>query len=83
VLFVKEEGHGEVTDLFLRVFVRRNKIDGFKMSEVDVPTENVYVKKLDNCQSYRYVRLISGATYLAHVFLLVISAKAAICIQNQ
>lgn len=83
MLFVKEEGHGEVTDLFLGVFVCRNKIDGFKMSEVDVPTQNVYVKKLGNCQSYRYVRLLSGATYLAHVFLLVISAKATICIQNQ
>ncbi len=46
---MKEEGHGEVTDLFLGIFVRGNKIDGFKMSEVNVPTENVYVKKLDDC----------------------------------
>jgi hypothetical protein len=46
VLFVKEEGHCKVADLLLRVFVRRNKIDRFEMSKVDIPTEDVYIEKL-------------------------------------
>jgi hypothetical protein len=51
VLFVKKEGHGKVTDLFFRVFVCRDKIDGFEMSEIDVPAKNVYIEKLDDCKS--------------------------------
>lgn len=81
MLFVKEEGHGKVTDLFLGVFVRRNKVDSFKMSEIDIPAENVYVEKLHNRQRY-VLQLYPGVIYLADIFLLVISAQVTIYISE-
>lgn len=43
VFLVEEEGDGEVSNLFFRVFGRRDEVDGFEVSEIDVPSENVYV----------------------------------------
>lgn len=43
VSFVKEQGHRQVSNLFLRVFVRRYKIDCFEMAEIDIPPKDVYV----------------------------------------
>lgn len=46
VLFVEEQGHGKVSNLLLGVFVRRDEVDGFEMSESDVPAEDVYIQEL-------------------------------------
>ena len=46
MLLVKEEGNGKISNLFFRVFGSRDEVDGFKMSEIDVPSENVYVQEL-------------------------------------
>lgn len=46
MLFVQEEGHGEVTDLLLGVFVGRNEVYGLQMAKVDIPPEDVYVQEL-------------------------------------
>lgn len=47
MLFVEEEGHGEIPNLLLGVLVRRYEVDSFEMAEIDVPAEDVYVQKLD------------------------------------
>lgn len=44
VLLVQEEGHGQVTNLLLRVLVRRDEVDRLEVAEVDVPSENVNVE---------------------------------------
>jgi hypothetical protein len=41
VFFVEEEGHGEIAYLFFGIFVRRDEIDRFKMSKINVPSENI------------------------------------------
>src|SRR4051812_4660864 len=46
VLFVQEERHGEVPYLLLRVFVGGDEVDGFQVSEIDVPAQNVDVQEL-------------------------------------
>lgn len=46
VLFVEEQGHGKVPNLLLGVFVRGYKVDGFEVSEINVPSEDVYVQEL-------------------------------------
>jgi hypothetical protein len=46
VLLVQEEGNGEVSDLLLRVFGRRDEVHCLEVSEADVPTENVYIEEL-------------------------------------
>lgn len=46
VLFVEEQGHGKVSDLLLGILVRGYEIDGFEVSEIDVPSEDVYVQEL-------------------------------------
>lgn len=46
VLLVQEEGNGKISYLFLGVFGRRNQIDGLEVSEVDIPSQNIYVKEL-------------------------------------
>jgi hypothetical protein len=43
MLLVKEESHGEVTNLLFGVFAGRDKVDGFEVAEIDVPTKDVYV----------------------------------------
>ena len=46
MLFVEEKGDGEVSDLLFRVLGCRDEIDGFEVSEVDVPAKYVYVQEL-------------------------------------
>lgn len=43
MLFVEEKGHGKVSDLLLGVFGRGDKIHSFQMTEIDIPSEYVYV----------------------------------------
>ena len=47
MLFVQEQGHGEVADLFLRILVRRDQVDRFKVTEIDVPSQNIDIKQLE------------------------------------
>ncbi len=58
MLFVKEKCHSKVPNLFLGVFVRGNKVDSFEMPEINIPTKDIYVKKLEfrktnNFESYQ------------------------------
>jgi hypothetical protein len=46
VLLVQEESDGEVSNLLLRVFGGRDKVHCLKMSETDIPAEDVYVQEL-------------------------------------
>jgi hypothetical protein len=46
VLFVQEEGDGQVSNLLFRVLCAGNEINGLEMTEIDVPAENIYVEKL-------------------------------------
>ena len=48
VLLVKEQGHRQVSYLLFRIFGGRDQIDGFEVSEVDVPAQDVDVKQLAN-----------------------------------
>ena len=43
MLLVKKQGHGQVANLLLGVLGRGNEIDGFQMTEVDVPAQDVDV----------------------------------------
>lgn len=45
MLLVQEQGHGQVPDLFLGVFVRRDEIDGLEVAEVDVVALNVDIEQ--------------------------------------
>jgi hypothetical protein len=47
VLFVEEEGDGEVSNLLLRVLCPGDEVDGLEMAKVDIPSENVDVEKLE------------------------------------
>lgn len=46
VLFMQEEGHGEISNLLLGVLVRGDEVDSFEMTEADIPAEDVYVQEL-------------------------------------
>jgi len=46
MLLVEEESYGEITDLLFGVLVRGNEIDRLEVTEVDVPTEDVYIQEL-------------------------------------
>jgi len=46
VFFVQKERHGEIPDLFLRVLVGRDEVDGLEVAKVDIPPQDVYVQKL-------------------------------------
>src|SRR6478752_8952321 len=43
VFLVKEQRHGQISDLLLRVFIRRDQIDGLEVPEIDIPTQNIDV----------------------------------------
>lgn len=43
VFLVEEERHGQVADLLLGVLVGRDEVDGLKVAEIDVPSENIDV----------------------------------------
>lgn len=76
VLLVEEQGHGEVANLLLRIFVGRYKVDSLEVAEVDVPSKDVYVQKLPENVLVVVIAADSsnGWPYLAHIFLLVVSA---------
>lgn len=46
VFLVQEQGHGEVSDLLLRVLGSRDELDGFEVAKVDVPPEDIDVQEL-------------------------------------
>jgi hypothetical protein len=46
VLLVQEQSNSEISDLLLRVLGGRDEVDGFEMSKIDVPPENVDVQQL-------------------------------------
>jgi hypothetical protein len=43
MLLMKEERHGQVPNLLLRVLGGRYEVDGFEVTEIDVPSQNVDV----------------------------------------
>lgn len=47
MLFVEEEGHGEVADLLLGVFGRGDQVDGLEVAKVDIPAKDVDVEQLE------------------------------------
>jgi hypothetical protein len=46
VLLVEEEGHGQISNLLFRVLVGGDQVDSLEVTEVDVPTEYVYIEEL-------------------------------------
>lgn len=46
MLFMQEQSHSQVSNLFLRILVGRDEIDGFEVAKVDVPAEDVDVQQL-------------------------------------
>lgn len=46
VFFMEEKGDCKISNLLFRVFCCRDQIDGFKVAEIYVPTQYVYVQKL-------------------------------------
>ena len=44
MLLMKEQGHSQVSNLLLGIFVGRDEVDGLEMAEIDVPAENIYVQ---------------------------------------
>lgn len=46
MFLMEEQGHGQVSNLLFRVLGGGNEIDGFQMTEVDVPAEDVDVEQL-------------------------------------
>lgn len=74
MLLVQKQSHGEIADLLLGVFGRRNEIDGFKVTKIDIIALNVDVKQL----AYVFLLLIAvqttGLELLADVGQLLIHA---------
>lgn len=80
MLFVEEEGHGEVSNLLLGVLVRRNEVDSFEMTEIDVPAEDVYVQELEfSVSDHDHPSCCRVLAHLADIFLLVVSTEVTIC----
>lgn len=46
VLFVKEQGNRQVANLLLRVLARRNEVDSFEMTKINIPAQNINVQEL-------------------------------------
>lgn len=79
MFLIQEKRYRQITDLFFRIFRRRDKIDGFKVTKIDVPSQNVDIEKL-LAELSRYIEG-SGKTvrsYLADILLLMISIQIAI-----
>ena len=76
VLLVKEQRDSEISDLLFRIFGRRDEVHRFEMSEIDVPTEYIYVEQL-----LKLAWMLEPDwqnSYLADVFLFLIAVQAAI-----
>lgn len=48
MLFVEEKRDGEIANLLFGVLCPGHKIDSFKVTKIDVPSENVDVEQLRN-----------------------------------
>lgn len=46
VLLMEEQRHGQITNLLLGVFIRRDQIHGLEVPKVDIPAQDVDVKEL-------------------------------------
>jgi hypothetical protein len=77
VLLVEEERHGEISNLLLRVFGCGDQVDGFEVTKVDVPAENIDVQQLFGSVAISAFNRRSVA-YLADVFLLGVAVQAAV-----
>jgi hypothetical protein len=76
VLFVEEKCHGKVSNLFLGIFVRRDEIDSFEMTKIDIPPEDIYVEKLGEMSIEK--RVNKGGSHLADIFLLVVATEISV-----
>ena len=76
MLFVKEKCHGKVSNLFLGIFVRRDEIDSFEMTKIDVPPEDIYVEKLGEMSIGKILN--RGCSHLADIFLLVVATEVSV-----
>ena len=76
MLFVEEKCHGKVSNLFLRIFVRRDEIDSFEVTKIDIPSENIYVQKLEEMSTGKILN--RGSSHLADIFLLVVATEVSI-----
>jgi hypothetical protein len=46
MLLVEKQSHSKITNLLLGVLVRRDEVDSFKMTEINIPSEYINVEKL-------------------------------------
>lgn len=46
MFLIQEKRYRQITNLFFGVLRRRNKIDGFEVTKIDVPSQNVDIEKL-------------------------------------
>jgi hypothetical protein len=46
VLFVQEERHRQVSNLLLGILLGGDEVDGLEVAKVDIPSEDIYIKKL-------------------------------------
>jgi hypothetical protein len=76
VLFVEEKCHSKVSNLFLGILVRRDEIDSFEMTKIDIPPEDIYVKKLEEMSIVKVLN--RGGSHLADIFLLVVTTEVSV-----
>jgi hypothetical protein len=76
VLFVEEKCHRKVSNLFLGIFVRRDEIDSFEMTKIDIPSEDIYVEKLGEMSTVKILN--RGSSHLADIFLLVVATEVSV-----
>lgn len=73
VFLVEEQRDGEIANLFLRVLCRGDQVDGFQVSKVDVPPEDVDVEKLLYLATKRAGGGKSQLPYLTDILLLMVT----------
>lgn len=72
MLLMQEERHGQVPDLLLRVFRRRDEIHRFKMTKIDIVALDVDVKQLAHVFLFLVAIQVGGLEFLSDVGQLLI-----------